>query len=483
MPTTHADLSALRARLTEIDQAHVLHFYDKLPSAAQSALLKQIASLELGNLPRLINEYVKCKPKADPHARIEPAPCYGIDGRAPTGTWDREQYRAKGIELISAGKVAAFTVAGGQGSRLGYDGPKGCFPGGAVTNKPLFACLAEWIIAAQRRWCKGNVRIPWYIMTSPLNHEPTVKFFHQHKFFGLDAHDVMFFPQGVMPSFDMLTGRMLLDQRDQLALSPDGHGGSLRALHTSGALDDMDKRGVSLISYTQIDNPLVRVIDPVFIGLHAHAPDSSGQMSSKMVPKAHAGEKVGVLCTVNGQRSIVEYSDMPAELSNATNADKTLKFNAGSIAVHIIATKFVRELNAGGRLSLPWHRAEKKVPYVDLLSGNRIEPTSNNAIKLETFVFDALPLAKSSIVMETERADEFAPIKNASGADSVETCKKMQTARAAKWLISAGCRVPISPDGSPNCTLEISPLRAMDCAHLRESSVPGVIAAGDSVAL
>ena len=486
-PPTHTpaaapatDHATLRQRLAAAGQEHVLHFHDRLTPVQRDSLLKQIASVELANIPALVNEYVLGKPSAAHTGAIEPAPYYPSQWMGKQRPWDREMYRAKGIELVGAGKVAAFTVAGGQGSRLGFEGPKGCYPGGAVSGKPLFACLAEWILAAQRRWSKDRP-IPWYVMTSPLNHEPTVKFFRESHFFGLAERDVMFFPQGVMPSFDMTTGKMLLDEPHALALSPDGHGGSLRALQTSGALDDMDRRGIELISYTQIDNPLVRVIDPVFIGLHAHAPDSSGEMSSKMVTKAHAGEKVGVLCKVGGKTTIVEYSDMPAELSSALNPDKSLKFNAGSIAIHIIATRFVRKLNEGGRLSLPYHRAEKKVPFVDLATGQRIEPTSNNAVKLETFVFDALPLAERSIVLETDRTDEFAPIKNATGPDSVETCRQIQTARAARWLQAAGCRVPFNADGSYNCTLEISPLRAMDCQELKAGPAPCAVANGASV--
>ena len=319
-------------------------------------------------------------------------------------------------------------------------------------------------------------------MTSPLNHEPTIAYFKKNAFFGLAQRDVMFFPQAMMPSMDMTTGRMLLDQKGSLALNPDGHGGSLKALAASGALDDMARRGVEHISYTQIDNPLVRVIDPVFLGLHAFAPDSSGEMSSKMVTKAGPGEKVGVLCRADGKTAIIEYSDMPEALSTETNPDGSLRFNAGSIAIHVMSVAFVRKLNAGGRFSLPYHRAEKKVAFVDG-AGQRVEPPKPNAVKLETFVFDALRLAERSVVLETDRVDEFAPIKNASGVDSAESCREIQTRRAARWLMAAGCRLPCKADGSLDCVLELSPLRAMDGDEVKGGKFPAAIAPGASVAL
>jgi len=462
-------------RLAAIGQQHLLTFAPQLPTTQASSLLEQLESLDVDSLPTLIETYVRSKPASAAGTKIEPLNAYGLDNTAGGNAWSRDEYERRGIDLIAAGKVAAFTVAGGQGSRLGFEGPKGCFPGGGVSRQPLFACLSDWIKAAQTRYAKPGVTIPWYIMTSPLNHEATERFFAEHNYFGLRQADVMFFRQGVMPSFDMATGKILLSQPHEVALNPDGHGGPLNALHRSGAIADMRRRGIEQICYCQIDNPLVRVIDPVFLGLHASAPDSSGEMSSKMVRKSHAGEKVGVLCIVDGKTAVVEYSDMPAELTSAKLPDDSLKFDAGSIAVHIISVEFVERLNtAHGGFSLPYHRAEKKVAHIDPQSGQTVEPKANNAVKLETFVFDALPLCKSSIVMETDRVEEFAPIKNASGpgvSDSPETCTQLQTLRAVRWLAVAGIDVPRHSDGTPNCTLELTPHAAIYPKHVAE---PGV---------
>jgi UDP-N-acetylglucosamine/UDP-N-acetylgalactosamine diphosphorylase len=458
-------VEALRAKLAGVGQEHVLAFWATLGPAQQAALLGQVGAIDLDRVPGWVKDHVLAKPAGVGGGQIEPAACYGLGGG-----WDRHAYHDKGVELIRRGKVAAFTVAGGQGTRLGSDAPKGCYPAGAVTGKPLFACLADWIIAAQRRYCGPGVTIPWYVMTSPINHAPTVKFFEEHGFFGLSERDVMFFPQGVLPSFDMASGKLLLDTPYALAVSPDGHGGSLKALAQSGALADMHRRGIEQLSYTQIDNPLVRVIDPVFIGLHAFAPDSSGEMSSKMVPKANAEEKVGVLCKVDGRTQVIEYSDMPAELMHARDGAGGLRFNAGSIAIHVISTRFLDRLasGAGGGFGLPLHRAEKKVPFVDIASGQRIEPQKPNAVKLEMFVFDALPMCERSIVLETDRVEEFAPIKNASGADSPMTCTQIQTKRAARWLSAAGLggAVPMNAQGEPDCTLELPPTTALEAADL-----------------
>lgn len=479
-------LDVVRDELRRIGQEHLLTFFHDLTPDRQEALLRQIASMDLAAIPGLVEKYVKARPKVSATDAIEPVRYYPADpaSQAGHGPWDRAHYRRKGLELIAAGRVAAFTVAGGQGSRLGFDGPKGCYPAGAVTGRPLFGCLADWILAARERFCGGRPLIPWYIMTSPQNHQATLKFFRANDYFGLGASEVFFFPQGVMPSFDAATGRILLNDRHEVSLNPDGHGGSLKALYSSGALDSMRRRGIEHISYTQVDNPLVRVIDPVFIGLHACAPDSSAEMSSKMVVKAHAHEKVGVLCRAGGKTVVIEYSDMPRELQEAVNPDGSLKFAAGSIAIHVISVDFVRRLNEGtAGFSLPYHRAEKKVPYIDLSTGRRVEPEAPNAVKLETFVFDALPMARSSIVLETERLEEFAPIKNATGADSVETCREIQTRRAGRWLSAAGTRLPYLPDGSLNCVLEINPRRAMDAEELRGTDVPGAVAPGARLAL
>lgn len=464
--TMNNRIEETRQRLEAAGQSHLLRFAGELSEAQLDALLKQIEGLDLDGVPALVHEYVLGKPSFDPgSAAIAPPPGYmrGQD-------WDIEAYRAAGEDLLRAGKVAAFTVAGGQGSRLGYDGPKGCYPGGAVSGKPLFGCLADWIHAAQDRF---GATVPWYIMTSPLNHDATVAFFNEHDHFGLDPANIMFFPQGVLPSFDMASGKILLASKHEVATNPDGHGGSLRALAQSGALADMKQRGIEHISYVQIDNPLARVVDPVFIGLHAAAPDSSGEMSTKVVAKTEPGEKVGVVCTIDGKPGVIEYSDLPEATASQRNPDGTLTLRAGNIALHMLGRAFVERITSGD-LSLPYHRAEKKVPCIDPESGEPIEPSEPNGVKLEMFVFDAIPLCEQSIVYEVERTDEFAPIKNADGNDSPASSARLQTERAASWLEARGVTVPKRADGSPDCVLEVSPRSATRPEELDAKAIESI---------
>jgi len=470
----------VQERLRRVKQEHLLLFIPRIVPERQGALLAQIDALELEALPGLIETYVLNTPALKLPTDLQPSPYYPFDASAPARPWDRPAATAAGEALIRAGKVAAFVVAGGQGSRLGVDGPKGCVSAGAVTGKSLFQIFAENLLGARDRY---GVEVPWYIMTSPLNHAATVGFFTQHAFFGLNPGIVKFFPQGVMPSLDIRDGKVLLAAQDEVATNPDGHGGCVRALHVSGALDDMHARGIQHLSYFQVDNPSVRVIDPAFIGLHASGADSSGEMSSKMVVKASPEEKVGVFCRAGGRTRVLEYSDLPPSLTNERDTSGRLRYNAGSIAIHMLSVEFLTRLATNPSFSLPYHRAEKKVACVDLTTGNVVTPTQNNAVKLEKFVFDALELATNSIVLETDRVEEFAPIKNATGADSIETSKQLQTLRAARWLETRGVSVPKKPDGTPNCTLEISARTATTASEIPASKLPSSISPGATLAI
>jgi UDP-N-acetylglucosamine/UDP-N-acetylgalactosamine diphosphorylase len=451
----------IKSKLTSIGQINVLRFFNQLDPAGQKRLLAQLQSQDLDSLARLSEEYVKNKPHAALPKDIQPVqafPC--VADAARRGMY--QDAEKNGRELLSQGKVAAFLVAGGQGTRLGYDGPKGEYPVTPIKNKPLFQVFAEQLRNHARTY--GKV-VPWYIMTSDINDAPTRAFFEKNNYFGFYPTDVFFLQQGMMPAFSM-DGQLLLSEKDSLALSPDGHGGSLRALYRSGAIADMHKRGIEHLSYFQVDNPLVQVIDPLFIGLHAL---TRSEMSTKTIPKANALEKVGNLVVGDGAVQVIEYSDLPESLAVQTNADGTLRFNAGSIGIHALAVSFIENLNTSGHLKLPWHRAEKKVAYVDE-SGKMIKPETPNAVKLEQFVFDAIPLAKNAMAYTTERAEEFSPVKNAQGVDSPATCRRDQIRRAARWLDEAGAQVPVK-NGEPDAVLEISPWFAVSADQLKSRPV------------
>src|SRR4051812_9878520 len=452
------DLNTLRPKLAAAGQESVLRFANGLDESGRTKLATQLSALDPAQMTRLADEYVRNKPQiALPH-RIEPVKMYP---RVPQTDEHKKLYRdaeARGRQLLKEGKVAAFLVAGGQGTRLGYDGPKGEYPVTPIKSKPLFQVFAEQLLAHSH---DAGKTIPWYVMTSEANDAATRAYFQKHAYFGYSPDDVFFFQQGMMPAFAM-DGKMLLESKDSLALSADGHGGSLRALDKTGALADMKKRGVEHLSYFQVDNPLVYCIHPLFLGLH----DLTGsEMSSKTVPKAGPLEKVGNFVVGDGALQVIEYSDLPESLAKETNADGSLRFNAGSIAIHALRVSFVERLNHGGELKLPWHRAEKKVAYVDD-SGKQVKPDKPNAVKLEQFVFDAIPRAKNAIVYETDRAEEFSPVKNAEGTDPPATCRRDQIRRAARWLRTAGVNLP-TKDGEPDATLEVSPLFAVSEEHMK----------------
>ncbi|MCD6393922.1 MAG: UDPGP type 1 family protein [Planctomycetes bacterium] len=449
-------------------QGHLLAFYDQLTSLQKQQLLDEINALDFSVIPYWIENYVKTNGNVGIPDHFEPAPSHPPASASAQQSNKYDQARLMGVDLISAGKVAAFVVAGGQGTRLGFDGPKGDFPIGPVSNKTLFGIFAETILAARKKY---DTPIPWYIMTSPLNHAATVDIFESNDYFGLGKSDVSLFQQGANPNF-ATDGKILLADKCTIASSPDGHGGSLRALYKSGALADMKTRGIEQISYWQVDNPLINIFDPLFIGLHAL---DGAEMSSKALVKAHPMEKVGNFCLVDGKVAVIEYSDLPDEQAHRRNPDGSLVFELGSIAIHVISTAFIEKLNAHG-FALPIHRAVKKVPHIDA-QGNRVVPTEPNGIKLETFVFDALPLAEKSIILQTVRSEEFAPVKNATGDDSPEVTRRMMIARAADWLEAAGVKVPRTPDGTPDCILEIAPSFALHREDVAEKAdqIPAIM--------
>jgi len=448
----------IKSLLKKHYQDPLLAFWAELNTAQKQNLLAQIEELDFAKIDYWVANFVKKSISAKIAGDFAPARSYSPH---PANAEQKRKYDKAielGKELIRQSKVAGLVVAGGQGTRLGFDGPKGNFSISPVKNKTLFQIFAETIAAVSRKY---QAVCPWYIMTSPLNYAETLEIFRSNSYYGLNEKDVFIFEQGTLPNFSF-DGKILLADKAHIACSPDGHGGTLKALYQSGVLEDMKKRGVEFISYWQVDNPLVNIFDPLFIGLHAL---DGAEMSSKALIKSGPYEKVGNFCLVDGKITVIEYSDLPDELAEKRNPDDSLVFRLGSIAIHIINRSFVERLNAEG-FSLPLHRAVKKIPHINQ-QGKPVEPTEPNGIKLETFIFDALPFASNSIILETIRELEFAPTKNATGIDSVETARQMMVARAANWLESAGVTVPKKPDGSIDCLIEIAPSFALEKEDLK----------------
>ncbi len=426
----------------QFGQEHIFGFVDHLSEQDARVLFSQAEQIDFNVLDACIEKHIR-SPQTDTQGELSPAPVITLEERKDTDA-DAVRY---GEDAIRSGRVAAFVVAGGQGTRLGFSGPKGAFVPGLHSERSLFEIQAQWILAAAKKY---NTRIPWYIMTSETNDQATRDYLEENAFFGMRGEDVMIFTQGMMPAVDR-SGKILMEQKHRIFRSPNGHGGSLKALVDSGALEDMKQRGVDTLSYYQVDNILIRPVDPAFIGYHIQA---ASEMSSKVLPKRDPFEKVGNICRVNGRLSVVEYSDLPDEQATATNEDGSLKFSAGSIGIHVFDTDFVRKMGTGGRL--PYHKAEKNIPHLDN-NGTLVEPEDKNGIKFEMFVFDALPEAANPVVLEVERNDEFAPIKNAQGDDSPETAVRALYQQDARWLENKSIPIPKDANGEVLYPVELHP--------------------------
>lgn len=461
---------ALVERLEKHGQAHLLKWCGELDARARARLAREIESIDFDGLNRLIETLVlKDSVTPPPAEAVQPIDVVRLpqtDGERVL----RRRVSEIGELALSAGEVGVVLVAGGSGTRLGYEGPKGAFPIGPVSSASLFQIHAEKIVALGRRY--GTV-IPLYIMTSPENHEATTIYFQANGNFGLKH--VRFFIQGQMPAVDRSTGKVLLAAKDRIALSPDGHGGTLAALAAPGpngtpsCLAEMQERGTRTLFYFQVDNPLVRVAEPAFIGLHREV---DAELSFKVVERLSPDEKLGVVVLVDGRPQVIEYSDLSPELAARRVFEGQLELWAGSIAVHVLERSFIERLV--GQTRLPFHRAVKKVAYVDD-SGEVVKPAEPNAVKFEQFIFDALPLAERWRIVETERSCEFEPLKNAVGPDSPATVHQRLSDQFGNWLELAGAAVPRRPDGSVPFGIEISPLFALDATELKSKVEPGLV--------
>ncbi len=426
-------------KVYDYKQEHVFEYWESLDDEKKKNLLEQLEGIDFHLLTGLFES-----PGDSVDEDYNEAPYIPL----PESDNDRELRREAaeaGIKHIEGGKLAAFVVAGGQGSRLGYDGPKGMFPVGPVSGKTLFRIHGEKI----RKYSdKYGVRIPWLVMTSRLNHHETVDYFGRCGFFGLDENDIFIFPQNMIPSLDT-RGKLILESSSGIFMNPDGHGGSLTALHSSGVLNKMKERGIETISYFQVDNPLVKIVDPVFTGFHVK---NSADISSKSVKKAYPEEKMGVFVRyTGGKMGVVEYSDLPEEKMFMKDEKGNLKFSSGSLAIHLFNSFFIEKITSGLGVSLPYHTARKKIKAFRNNNQGEIE-----GYKFEKFVFDSLKLTEKNIIFETLREEEFAPVKNAEGVDSVDSARKLMINLHKSWLREKGITIP-----RDDADIEISPLYAV----------------------
>lgn len=434
----------LRDTAEAYGQGHVFRFWEHLNEHGRAELTAQLAQVDFALMRRLADQWILSQPSPEHFQRIDPVTVIPVDAPDAREAWDA------GEEALHAGRAGLFLVAGGQGTRLGFSGPKGAYPIGPITGKTLFAYHAEKIHNLQRRY---SCVLPWYIMVSDSNAAATEAHFAANGYFGLARGNVRFLRQRAVPCMDA-QGRFMLDAPSRLAMNPNGHGGCIPAMVESGVLDDARNRGVDLLSYFQVDNWAIKAADPRFIGYHVLR---GAEMSSKNHRKSHVREAVGVHCLCDGEYRVIEYSELdiyPQLLE--TDASGQIRYYAGNPAIHIISTGFVQRVyDIFGQF--PWHLAHKRIPYINE-TGERVQPSAPNGYKFETFVFDALRFVKHPpVAVGIEREGEYTPTKQFEGDNSVVAARRSMASLWSKWLDAAGSPVPRDANGACAIQVEISP--------------------------
>jgi UDP-N-acetylglucosamine/UDP-N-acetylgalactosamine diphosphorylase len=421
----------LRGHFRDHGQDQIFRFWGRLEARERQNLLDQASKVDLEALGRA-HAANRDRAGSEP-IDLEVVPTERLPSRGgdPVAA---KQARERGEEALAEGRVCALVVAGGQASRLGFAGPKGVFPIGPVSGRTLFEQQAQKVRGLRRRY---DSPLPWYIMTSDSTDAATRDYFAGADYFGLPQEDVIFFQQGMVQSLDF-DGRLILERPDRIFENPDGHGGSLTALLSSGALDDIERRGIDTVFYYQVDNPLIQIADPVYLGFHLAA---DAEMSCKVICKRDPMENVGVVARAGGQIGIVEYTELDDEHRFATDQDGELLYWAGNAAIHLFASSFIRRIASRAEELLPYHASARKIPTVDD-DGNTVQASAPNGHKLERFVFDALATAQSVCVVEGDRASEYSPIKNAEGTDSAVSARRDLVALYRSWLEDADIELP-----------------------------------------
>lgn len=452
----------LREKYEKAEQGHVFAFYDELDLAGKASIYDQLKEFDPIKINKLADTALHPpKSEAEESApKLEPLPSSATSSVLDSDEADLKKWYEAGLDLVAKNKVAVVLMAGGQGTRLGSSAPKGCYDIGLPSKKSLFQLQAERILKVQslgkKKHDKDEAVVPWYVMTSGPTRKPTEVFFEENQYFGLQKENVFIFEQGVLPCISN-DGKILLESKSKVAVAPDGNGGIYQALINSGAVSDMKKRGVEHIHLYGVDNCLVRVADPTFIGFSA---SKDVDIATKVVRKRNAKEPVGLIVQKNGKPDVVEYSEIDEATAEAKDSHNSelLKFRAANIVNHYYSYRFLEDIPAWAH-RLPHHVARKKIPCVDTDTGNAIKPEKPNGIKLEQFVFDCFPFLSMDkfASMEVRREDEFSPLKNARGAgeDDPDTSKKDIMGQGRRWIEATGAVVE---DEGDDAGVEVSPL-------------------------
>lgn len=445
----------IRSRYRLAKQEHVLEHLSQLSDEQRDVLLQQLESIEVEKLSGLLEVALADQKSLSEEAKIMPfsknVARVGADD-SPEDKRLTDNARQTGLEAIRKGEVAALVLAGGQGTRLGFDGPKGMYDIGLPGGRTLFCMIAERIQKlCQLASADAASSIPFYIMTSPLNHDDTVTYFEDNSYFGLPPDSVQLFQQGMLPCLDN-NGKIIMESAGKVAMAPDGNGGIYPSLLKSGMLEDMKLKGVKYLHVFSIDNALVKPADPIFVG---YCIDQGADCGNKVVWKAHAHEMVGVVAEKDGKPCVVEYSDITTEMAERTDESERLVFGAGNICNHFYTLDFINNVIVPN-LGNMYHVARKKIPYYNVETKETVTPTANNGMKLESFIFDVFPLSQQMAILDVPRSDEFAPVKNAPGSasDSPDTAREMISALSKKWVEDAGGNLV----GNVDAVCEVPPL-------------------------
>ena len=454
--------------LTPFGQEHLLAFWDELSESSRQNLAEQIQNVDFEQITELYKNRDAVVDVEPFSLRGKEPPAYKL-GILSDGNPSRNEAIAIGEKAISSGKYAVVLVAGGQGTRLGFDHPKGMYPIGPVSGATLFQIHLHKTLAVAKKY---NVAVPICIMTSPATHDETVAFLDQNDWFGISQSNRFIFSQGTMPAVDLETGKILLAAKDSLTLGPDGHGGMLAAINRKNSsgepsiLEQLHDRGIENLFYFQVDNPFVDICNPEFIGYHI---SSVSELTSQVIRKKNPTDRVGNIVELDGKLHVIEYSDIPQSLAEKRLPDGSLAIWAGSIAVHQFNIGFLSRV-APIASALPFHIARKKVAYV-AANGEMVYTKDPNAIKFERFIFDLMPSAKNAVVVEVDIPHNYGPLKNAPGSptDSPETVKSQLIALHTEWLRQVGATVVAGT------AVEISPLTALNADDLRGKIPSGMI--------
>lgn len=445
--TASSPLDDLRVRFTSAGQGHVFDYYDTLGEEEQTAFVRQLSTIPVAKLASFVQAAQTVLSNKD----CEITPFAGTV--ASSKDKDVDVWKDIAFQAIAENKVAAMVLAGGQGTRLGYDGPKGCYDIHMPSGKTLFQLLAERIAKLQH--LTGG-QLPLYVMTSPLNHDETVTYFQTNDNFHIQVH---FFQQGMLPCLDM-DGKILLEGPGVVAMAPDGNGGIYPALDREGILQQMKDTGIEHVHVFSIDNALCRPADPTFIG---YCMANNADVGNKVLWKTGPHEQVGVMASKDGRPCIVEYSDITTEMAERTDKDGKLIFGAANICNHYYTLEFLATTVLDNMDNM-YHIATKKIPYYN--GSELVKPTVPNGMKLESFIFDVFELSTRMAVLEVERRHEFAPVKNATGADSPETARAYLSDLAKEYLENAGAKMHGKEGEGGLC--EVSPLTSYAGEGLEE---------------